>query len=162
MKKAPVRSVISDFKHSASDSSVISQGIGFRFATRRELFDNIADRCFIPQRFDAQLVYTPQGTISYFFNRASTQKKLAELNLSLEICSEAPYSDNNYKSDITFWITDTKRRLFSATATTATGAANSIPNGGQAQIPSTENCSRFRCEWTGCTSTETVLSPKSN
>ena len=103
-EKSAVRSVISEFQTLGVGQFSDFSGNRLSLATRRELFDNIADRCFIPQRFDAQLVYTPQGTISYFFNRASTQKKLADLNLSLEISSEAPNSDNNNKSDITCWI----------------------------------------------------------
>lgn len=80
-------------------------GDSFNMATTAEHFQLLTDRCFIPQRFDAQLVYTKKGRITYYFdNDAAKNHTVTELSLSLEICSEAPYYDNNYKSDITFWI----------------------------------------------------------
>lgn len=106
------RPVVSEFQTLGVGQFSDFTGDRLSLATETELFDNIADRCFIPQRFEAQLIYMPQGTISYFFNKVSTQKKLAELNLSLEICSEAPYFDNTYKSDITFWINGRETATF--------------------------------------------------
>lgn len=80
-------------------------GIALSFATKKELFRLITDCCFIPQRFDAGLVYANFGKITYYFNNnTAKQYRITELNLSLEICSEAPYFDNEQKSDITFWI----------------------------------------------------------
>lgn len=82
-------------------------GDTFSFCTDKHGFHspNSNEFCYIPERFDAQIVYTSKGRISYrFCNLPAKQHDVTELALSLEICSEAPYFDNKYKSDITFWI----------------------------------------------------------
>ena len=59
------------------------------------------------KRFKAQLIYAREGVITYkVSNSFSLTNGIDELIISLEICSEAPYYDNDYKSDITFWIND--------------------------------------------------------
>lgn len=64
---------------------------------------------FSPERFNAQLIYTPQGIIEYYFdNSVINNRKVNSLSFSLEMCSEAPFFDSNHKSDITFWINDIK------------------------------------------------------
>ena len=79
-------------------------GNSFSFATKEKNYHFI-NSCFIPERFDAQLVYTHRGIITYYFdNGVAKQHNVTELNLSLEICSEAPYHNNDYLSDITFWL----------------------------------------------------------
>lgn len=82
-------------------------GDTFSFCTASGAFHspNSNQFCYIPERFDAQLVYTSKGRITYRFgNLPAIQRRINKIVLSLEICSEAPYYDNNYKSDITFWI----------------------------------------------------------
>lgn len=65
-----------------------------------------ADR-FDPRHYDALLLFTEKGIITYDFSSAVAKNhRVHELSLSLEICSEAPYYNNNYYSDITFWIND--------------------------------------------------------
>lgn len=60
---------------------------------------------FDPKHYDAMLLYTEKGIITYEFSGAVAKThKIHELSLSLELCSEAPYFNNNYYSDITFWI----------------------------------------------------------
>ncbi len=82
-------------------------GSDFNFCTSEKQYAHLNDNCYHPERFDAQLVYTTAGIISYRFgNRIAKDHKVIELSLSLELCSEAPYFDNNYLSDITFWIND--------------------------------------------------------
>ena len=75
--------------------------------TRERLFYTINNNCFSPHRFDAELVYTPVGIIEYYFdNTIAKNHKVSSITFSLEICSEAPYYDANYKSDVTFWVND--------------------------------------------------------
>lgn len=60
---------------------------------------------FDTKHFDALLLFTEKGIITYEFSGAVAKNhKVHKLSLSLEICSEAPYFNNNYYSDITFWI----------------------------------------------------------
>lgn len=81
------------------------EGATFSFATETKLYDFLGSNCFNPNRFDAELIYTPNGIIEYYFdNKIAKQNKITKMVISLEICSEAPYFDNTYKSDITFWI----------------------------------------------------------
>ena len=69
-----------------------------------KLFTDKAD-VYNPKHFDAQLIASSNGRVTYeFSNTAALHKEVVELLISLEICSEAPYHDNNYMSDITFWI----------------------------------------------------------
>lgn len=64
---------------------------------------------FSPKRFDAKLLFTPNGIIEYYFdNQTVSKEKIVGISLSLEICSEFPFYDNSHKSDITFWINDTE------------------------------------------------------
>lgn len=80
-------------------------GRSLSFATREENFHLITDRCFMPERFAAQQLCAAKGRISYLFNNDTARyHTVTEISISLEICSEAPYYDNNYLSDITFWI----------------------------------------------------------
>ena len=83
------------------------KGSTFSFCTATNGFHspNNNSFCYIPERFDAQLLYTDKGIITYRFgNLPALQHKIKKIALSLEICSEAPYFDNDYLSDITFWI----------------------------------------------------------
>lgn len=75
------------------------------FCTSEKQYAFMGDNCYHPDRFDAQLVYTTAGIIAYkFSNHVAKFHRSTELTLSLEICSEAPYFDNDRLSDITFWI----------------------------------------------------------
>ncbi len=59
------------------------------------------------KRFKAKLIFAKEGIVSYKASNAfSVINGIDELKICLEICSEAPYYDNDYKSDITFWIND--------------------------------------------------------
>lgn len=80
-------------------------GAGFNFCTEDRQFAALGEDCYLPERFAAQLIYTPNGQITYrFSNRAAKLHRAKELIFTLELCSEAPYFDNDYLSDITFWI----------------------------------------------------------
>ncbi len=58
-----------------------------------------------PARFNAQLIWFRQGYLEYRFpNRLPPGASLEELQISLEICSEAPRHADDWPSDITLWI----------------------------------------------------------
>ncbi len=60
-----------------------------------------------PGRTNAQLIWFHQGYIEYRFpNRLPSQARVSSLQLSMEICSEAPLHHDNWPSDITVWIND--------------------------------------------------------
>ena len=60
-----------------------------------------------PERVNAGLVYFGRGYIKYKFqNPMHINEKPQEIQLIIEICSEAPFSNENYPSDITLWINE--------------------------------------------------------
>lgn len=75
------------------------------YVTTKEAIGLYGDGPFIPARFDAQIVYVNNGFVEYAFNNGKIRdKKVKEISFTLEICSEAPYYNNNFKSDIIFSI----------------------------------------------------------
>lgn len=60
---------------------------------------------FFPERFHAGLLWSSSGYVEYKIgNGVPASRTAKQLSLSMEICSEAPQHDNNWKSDITLWI----------------------------------------------------------
>ncbi|WP_034862612.1 ArsR/SmtB family transcription factor [Ruminiclostridium cellobioparum] len=60
-----------------------------------------------PERINAQLIWFYKGYVEYRFPNSILQHGKANLlELSLELCSEAPNYRNNWPSDITLWIND--------------------------------------------------------
>lgn len=58
-----------------------------------------------PGRIDAQLIWFHHGYLEYRFpNRVPAGMRPEALLLSMEICSEAPFSNPDWPSDITVWI----------------------------------------------------------
>jgi predicted transcriptional regulator len=58
-----------------------------------------------PNRIHAGLLWFRSGFIEYVFpNRLPPGAKLRSLQLSMEICSEAPLHNNHWLSDITLWV----------------------------------------------------------
>lgn len=81
------------------------EGDNFNFVTDKKFFQSNNDDCYMPERYDAELIFTSKGVITYkFSNIIARTCAVKELTFSLEICSEAPFYDMDYKSDITFWI----------------------------------------------------------
>jgi len=84
-------------------------GDALNLVTRENVYYTRDGNCFIPQRYDAELVFSPMGVIEYYFDNSVAKKsKITELLLSFELCSEAPFYDANYKSSVTFWINDVR------------------------------------------------------
>lgn len=70
------------------------------------MFDDPAS-FYEPERVQAQLLWFHQGYVKYQFpNRLPPQVTVDSLQLSLELCSEAPLHHNDWPSDITLWIND--------------------------------------------------------
>lgn len=60
-----------------------------------------------PERRLAQLLWFRSGYVEYKFpNRIPFGKTCTELEISAEVCSEAPYSKDDWPSDITLWVND--------------------------------------------------------
>ncbi len=60
---------------------------------------------YLPERINAQLLWSSKGYVEYRFPYAIDSKlKLKQLLLTFEICSEAPNYREDWKSDITIWI----------------------------------------------------------
>jgi predicted transcriptional regulator len=58
-----------------------------------------------PERMNAQLIWFKQGSLEYRFpNRLPPKAHLKSLQISLELCSEAPLHNDDWPSDITMWI----------------------------------------------------------
>ncbi len=63
------------------------------------------DTFYDPERFRAQLMWFKQGYVEYRFpNRIPTNAVLESVQISLELCSEAPLHNNDWPSDITVWM----------------------------------------------------------
>lgn len=59
---------------------------------------------YLPERIHAQIFWTSGGFVEYrFANPVPPGIKVKKLTLSMEICSEAPYYREDWKSDITVW-----------------------------------------------------------
>lgn len=115
MKGANLSFYYNDYKSSKHVlSSVQSVGVGmyssfeadgsYLCLVKDKLYTDKAE-IYNPLHYDAQLIASSNGRVTYeFSNTIALHKEVVELLISLEICSEAPYHDNNYMSDITFWI----------------------------------------------------------
>lgn len=61
-----------------------------------------------PDRFNADIMWFTKGYVEYVIpNLVPRNQKITQLSLSAEISSEAPGIDNNWPSDISFYINDT-------------------------------------------------------
>ena len=79
----------------ASSTSVVGELDDIRF------FDH-------PSRFDADIVWFTKGYLEYTIpNLIPTNNKINQISISMEISSEAPGVNNNWPSDISFYINDT-------------------------------------------------------
>ena len=64
------------------------------------MFDD-ARSFYEPERVDAQLLWFHHGWVEYRFpNRVHRGERIASLQLSMEVCSEAPLHNENWPSDI--------------------------------------------------------------
>ena len=69
-------------------------------------FDN-PEVFWYPERHKAELIWFNSGYVSYIFpNKSNTHLEIQSVVFSFEICSESPYYNNNWKSDITISVND--------------------------------------------------------
>ncbi len=98
------KSYLQEIPVGAYDSYV---GKELDYALENETIERAILSQYDTKRFTAKLIYAKEGVVTYKVSNAfSLVNGIDELIISLEICSEAPYYDNDYKSDITFWIND--------------------------------------------------------
>ena len=85
-----------------------SKGIDINYVVDQDkMFIDRPNAIFLNDRHDAKLLWTRNGTITYAFpNEFIFKQKTDEIEVSMEICSEALNYNNKYRSDITFWIND--------------------------------------------------------
>ena len=98
------KSYLQEIPVGAYDSYV---GKELDYAIENEVVERAIISQYDTKRFNAKLIYAKDGVVTYKVSNAfAITNGIDELIISLEICSEAPYYDNDYKSDITFWIND--------------------------------------------------------
>lgn len=60
---------------------------------------------YTPERFKAGMLWTSSGYVEYqFANGIPQERKARKISVSMEICSEAPGYQEDWKSDVTVWI----------------------------------------------------------
>lgn len=59
------------------------------------------------RRIKGEIIWFTHGYLEYFIPNTKIKNKILEsLQISLEVCSECANYNNNFKSDITFWLND--------------------------------------------------------
>ncbi len=73
---------------------------------KEHFFSDRPKDVFIDKRDTAQLIWTmPTGSLTYAIRNSIFQKaRVSSIQISLELCSEANGYNNDFPSDITFWI----------------------------------------------------------
>lgn len=81
----------------------IPYGTGCGIATNEHTIgiDNDTDVFFSDERFKAGYIWFNKGFLKYRVPNKSLPSKLSKISLSFEVCSEAPFYRNDWKSDIT-------------------------------------------------------------
>lgn len=63
------------------------------------------NNCFyVPERHLAQLVWFSKGYLEYRIPKGQIPPFAKRMEISFEVCSEAPFYCNDYRSDITLWV----------------------------------------------------------
>ncbi len=78
-------------------------------ATKTDFIGNedIKEYFYMPERSEAQLLWSSAGYVEYTFpNDITDEIKISKISFTLEICSEAPNYREDWKSDLTVWIND--------------------------------------------------------
>ncbi|GMA50969.1 hypothetical protein GCM10025857_23260 [Alicyclobacillus contaminans] len=91
-----------------------------------------------PDRVHAQLIWFRHGYLEYRFpNRAPRGSTVTGLEVSMEICSEAPLHNNNWPSDITLWLNGVEVGTWTSPGDFGGERGCSRRSGGARTIPST-------------------------
>lgn len=59
---------------------------------------------FVPNRTEAQLIWTSRGFFEYRFPKPDTKNTIESISIIAEMCSEAPNYREDWKSDICLWL----------------------------------------------------------
>lgn len=59
---------------------------------------------FNPERIHAQILWFSSGYVEYRFPSPEVNRKIKQIALSMEVCSEAPNFREDWKSEITVWM----------------------------------------------------------
>lgn len=87
-----------------------------RMATKTESFILNNNDVFDTRRFDAQMLCIDNGFLRYAFgNNFAKNNKVEKLEFSFEICSEAPYYRNDWKSQISFSVNNIELATYLST-----------------------------------------------
>lgn len=79
------------------------EGYPLSYVTTEREFQN--ENIYRKERYEASLIFTSMGLVTYTFPlELGTTKEIEEIKFSFELCSEAPLYDNDYKSDISFFV----------------------------------------------------------
>ncbi|MDR0832442.1 MAG: helix-turn-helix domain-containing protein [Bacillales bacterium] len=68
--------------------------------------DNDENIFFHPERYKAGLIWFKAGFLEYRISLKQIPRKISQIIISFETCSEAQYFRNDWKSDITIWLND--------------------------------------------------------
>lgn len=80
-------------------------------ATRESVIGELDDIRYFnhPDRFTGNILWFTKGYVEYTIpNLIPSNQRITQLSISAELSSEAPGIDNNWPSDISFYINDTK------------------------------------------------------
>lgn len=101
---------VGDFVNSSSDKN-----FECNFATEKTVFFSSWNTHYRRERHEAMLIWINQGYLTYAFpNDFATFGECAEINISLEICSEFLGHNNHFPSDITFYVNDVELFTFTS------------------------------------------------
>ena len=79
----------------------------YSFVTENNFYTCTWNTIYRPERHDAGIIWGDKGYLTYAFpNDFAKYRKCTEISLMLELCSETVGHNNNWKSDITFWLND--------------------------------------------------------
>ena len=114
--------ILIDMRHKNEDHSVFETDIGVGQYTAYEIYPTCGLETYehlvgevddprhfaSPERLDSEILWFGHGYVEYMIpNYLNTMQELTEIQLSMELCSEAPGSAEDWPSDIYFHINGT-------------------------------------------------------
>ena len=84
----------------------IPYNIGCGIATKEHTIgiDNNTDVFFSDERFKAGYIWFTKGFLEYRLSNKNIPSKLSKISITFEVCSEAPFYRNDWKSDISMFL----------------------------------------------------------
>ena len=91
------------FEQSVGVGEYLEADLKVAHVASQEKIYTLTNKLFSSDRFTAKLLWTDGGKVSYGFDNSFTfNSDIEEISFSLELCSEARFYRNDWKSDITF------------------------------------------------------------